>query len=34
MMNRVSFWNVLALEAILLSANLMAQKVIRPVDSI
>ena len=34
MMKRLFFWNVLALAAILLPANLMAQEVIEPVDSI
>ena len=34
MMKRLFFWNVLALAAIMLPANLMAQEVIEPVDSI
>ena len=33
-MKRLFFWNVLALAAIMLPANLMAQEVIEPVDSI
>lgn len=34
MMKRLFFWNVLALAAIMLPANLMAQEVIEPVDSV
>lgn len=34
MMKRLFFWNALALAAIMLPANLMAQEVIEPVDSI
>jgi hypothetical protein len=34
MMKRLFFWSVLALAAILLPANFMAQNVIEPVDSV